>query len=882
MRIHVVEEFPDLRDQALVLALEALGHEVTSDARSAEVMLCRDPHSKPMLALAKASGATLATHAEFLRQTALGAALLRFGELLRPVLDGEEGIGCGIDEPLTDSDADVPAMLAMLRLSLPPQRPLGLGFQLVQAAEALRAQKKYELALSTLEVAFECGDDIRTWAQGEATGAFSSALWLLQPGNTGIPPDDQRVRWFLARCLPNAATDLFVHLEAARLYGAVNEDNASCAELNRFLQRGAFFLADVESDPRLERIRAMPSAAAAIAAARASLPKDPQGVLEPLLQNREACAQLYPAPVPRSQPPRAAPFETGTVLAELYGRALPPPLEVWLDCLDRWDIGYREIYDWRAWHPVSTRRDWAPLSVPDRRANAFEWLFELDGSGAEADDWKTRAVTATQCLVFAGAVPVGRTKWGRGEFGVHVDPDGQHDEVVLLDREKDALAVVASGLDGFIAYQARASGRGKRALAEALPPGLGARVRFGNQLSGGDYAVHGEGEYAARSQVTELVRRSTWIVDLLNGVPKLSAIVADYGSHAAASHELDLVLDQPHLNALADGLYWIWHLYFVGEDALLRQLLPRAASSSAKYLRDAAELAARALERPTQLGRVQLADQRDAFIERLGKTKRTIAFRGVALPPAEQACDREALLAALESRRSSFESFPSEQGKVTPAAVEALIADMPDTFGDYFAGVQRPDMPAAGGTEFALALLIEQTLTPPLAHTKHAEDLEIEDGGVTIYYGNLEVSGALSFEGLLIVLGDLVVDGVLEDSDEFAHLWVTGALRARAIHCQFTGWVGKNVATSGIVMGRRGSLFAVEGIDSPLAIKDSDEGLGFRGSLRAEHHLDSAKDDGILSRMIAKKFLEVDDDFVSLDADALLMAVAKGKRVLTG
>lgn len=44
--------------------------------------------------------------------------------------------------------------------------------------------------------------------------------------------------------------------------------------------------------------------------------------------------------------------------------------------------------------------------------------------------------------------------------------------------------------------------------------------------------------------------------------------------------------------------------------------------------------------------------------------------------------------------------------------------------------------------------------------------------------------GNLDFNGVLVVLGDLVVDGMIEDSYEWSSICVTGSLRAKALELE--------------------------------------------------------------------------------------------------
>jgi hypothetical protein len=248
---------------------------------------------------------------------------------------------------------------------------------------------------------------------------------------------------------------------------------------------------------------------------------------------------------------------------------------------------------------------------------------------------------------------------------------------------------------------------------------------------------------------------------------------------------------------------------------------------------------------------------------------------------AAQACDKRALLAALKKIEPVLKSFPNCEGKITSAGLKARIAKAPDTLGDCVAGLTPPVGHGNGAWDFAMSLLLRRVLAAP-SRTIVDGNLVIKGKNrVTVYYGDLEVSGDLTFDGLLIVLGNLAVGGVLRHGATQPNLWVAGSLSAKAIHCEFTGWVGGGLKADAVVLGICGSFFTVDGIDTPVAIRDDFTGQGFRGPVRAKVLVDVETDETGLGDNISEDYLEPDEvDEWSLDVDALIAAVAQGKSVL--
>mgnify|MGYP000020281396 CR=1 FL=1 len=169
-----------------------------------------------------------------------------------------------------------------------------------------------------------------------------------------------------------------------------------------------------------------------------------------------------------------------------------------------------------------------------------------------------------------------------------------------------------------------------------------------------------EPSYDAESEPSRyLWSISTWIIALLrnDGIVELDDIPHHF--HAELFPDID---DKPWSDRMAGaiqhvpfGLYWLWRLFFFGDDVRLRELIDACAESPARLLRDASALLAQILDGRKQLGTIE-------DIHALRE-----AFQALDLDPARaeaRAAEEEAARIAAEAHR--------EQVK---AAVAALPAD---------------------------------------------------------------------------------------------------------------------------------------------------------------------------------------------------------------
>ncbi len=238
-----------------------------------------------------------------------------------------------------------------------------------------------------------------------------------------------------------------------------------------------------------------------------------------------------------------------------------------------------------------------------------------------------------------------------------------------------------------------------------------------------------------------------------------------------------------------------------------------------------------------------------------------------------------ALTAAAARHKDMIEALPTEEYGYS--ALADVIASFPETAEAFYEQLEAPEGGVRGGgaTQFAMALLVADALGDSRAPTVIDGDLEIEtDAAFTVYYGDLTVHGNLEFEGVLVVLGDLVVDGVLTDWKEWSDLWVTGNVRAKAAKLGCRAWAGGRLDAEFVLLSRWGALYAHEGVHASIALRNDYDGHGFLGPVHAEHQLDfEADEEAVVAALDPALF---NDDGMIEDEDELVEAVVAGKSIL--
>jgi hypothetical protein len=354
----------------------------------------------------------------------------------------------------------------------------------------------------------------------------------------------------------------------------------------------------------------------------------------------------------------------------------------------------------------------------------------------------------------------------------------------------------------------------------------------------------------SKSRAVQMATRAGWIVDLMLDIPQMAKIVKAFHAQADTG---PASFDEP-----GDALYWLFHYYFTGDDTGLAHAVATTRASESKLVRDAA----------TFVTKDKLAKKRAAFQQKLGKRPATKAVSGHPV-------DRVKLLAATRQLAPTYKAMPER-----PGGIDKLVKAMPDDLESYFEGL---DEASTGAHSFAVMLAIARGLrgTP----TAIKRNLELDDRErIAVYYGDLDVERDLQFGCNVVVLGNLTVGGTLVDTREFLYLWVTGNVKARFVHCQHKAWIGGKLDSGLALIGRRGTLSVLGGITADLALRDSDEGKGFRAKVKARHSIDTwAKDaDAQLAKLRSilapAAYAELEPGL--FDSDKLVALAEKGKPYL--
>jgi len=159
--------------------------------------------------------------------------------------------------------------------------------------------------------------------------------------------------------------------------------------------------------------------------------------------------------------------------------------------------------------------------------------------------------------------------------------------------------------------------------------------------------------------------------------------------------------------------------------------------------------------------------------------------------------------------------------------------------------------------------------------------LKFNHARVQLHRGPLHVKGDLEFSRSLVILGDLVVDGVLADGYEHMSLLVTGSVRARGIHCRHRLWSGGRIEAEVIVVKRDAGVHAAEGIHAELVLVTDDEvkleGVEAKTFIDGETmvmHPEKAL--AKLRKLLGRECFKDDDD-ESFDAKPLFARLRAGK-----
>lgn len=174
-------------------------------------------------------------------------------------------------------------------------------------------------------------------------------------------------------------------------------------------------------------------------------------------------------------------------------------------------------------------------------------------------------------------------------------------------------------------------------------------------------------------------------------------------------------------------------------------------------------------------------------------------------------------------------------------------------------------------------------VTPTLTKVR-AEHVHVQHqrgkSAFTLFAGDLEVSGNFGYEHTVLVLGDLIVDGLIEDRFEDSPLLVAGNVRAQGLYIGSETHIGGSLELSELLHLRytRGgkTLFVERGGRTKLFLWTPQDSK-YIGTLDAMHSLTAYpdRDDPVLvtlrrlvSPYLARK-LDVDEPDLTLLARAL-------------
>lgn len=185
--------------------------------------------------------------------------------------------------------------------------------------------------------------------------------------------------------------------------------------------------------------------------------------------------------------------------------------------------------------------------------------------------------------------------------------------------------------------------------------------------------------------------------------------------------------------------------------------------------------------------------------------------------------------------------------------------------------------------DFALALGIAAVIErEPPELVERTVELDFDHAEVTVFRGDLHVKGDFRFARDVVVLGDLRVDGILEDTYEHMSLLVTGSVRAAAIRCRHHLWSGGEVQAEILVVGRRGTVQG-ERVVADVIIVTTDEGTSVshptaKTFIEGEAMMMAGAEAMAELRtvLVPECFADCDDDY--FDDRALFACIRAGRR----
>ncbi|MGN6110379.1 MAG: WGR domain-containing protein [Kofleriaceae bacterium] len=188
---------------------------------------------------------------------------------------------------------------------------------------------------------------------------------------------------------------------------------------------------------------------------------------------------------------------------------------------------------------------------------------------------------------------------------------------------------------------------------------------------------------------------------------------------------------------------------------------------------------------------------------------------------AATALDQEQLLANLPKLAPHLRAMPRDE-RPTIATLKSLVRGLPPTLEATLAKRARK----VSAHDLALVMLVAETLGKG-APTSHGKSVYLRDARV--FPGDLHVKGDLAFGSDIYVLGDVIVDGTIEERPHTGNLIVAGSIRAHGIKCGARIYSGKTIRTEVLFVEVAGRPGAIGGINADLAIiEDADDIRGVK------------------------------------------------------
>jgi hypothetical protein len=139
----------------------------------------------------------------------------------------------------------------------------------------------------------------------------------------------------------------------------------------------------------------------------------------------------------------------------------------------------------------------------------------------------------------------------------------------------------------------------------------------------------------------------------------------------------------------------------------------------------------------------------------------------------------------------------SGSGAQSIATLREKYRELPGSFDEL---IQR-DL-CEGSMALFITLLVLREMLPPVSRVR-ARDIYIQQERgkppFTLFAGDLEVKGNFDYENTVLVLGDLIVDGLVEDRFEGSPLLVAGSVRARGMYIGSETRIGGSLRASELV-----------------------------------------------------------------------------------